>query len=582
MSAARRLYLYGVSAIALTLLCLGAVNLLGLVLDQVAGTAPLVGGFDREGLAVALALLLVGLPLWLVHWWLVERSVRRATPAGEADRRSDLRGFYLAMVAAVCLFFFAIQSTTVLEQALRLPLGADDPTASPLSGAIAVALVALAAWAFHVRTRHFDTLAGPLEGPAAGWSRLYLYGALLGGALVGLRGTAQLIETLGIATLGTGARFWSDAFSWSMTNAIALVVVGGAIWAGHHAYARRLTVAPDWRREAERASGVRAVHDVVGLAVMALVSMYAFADALRGVLAIPLGVGETDSLAHLAELTVGPIVTTLPFLVAGVYCGRSAVRDEERFVGLEAAVDTRRQTRLVLAAIGLAFAAVGASRAFGIGLEQLVGVSTFSYDSALKDELAQFAAYALVGLPVWLVAWAKIQRSGDLARPAESRSTARRGYLFLVIGVTVIAAGIATAFMAYQVIRSVLGVGEARLGADLSQPLAIAIVGGLLLAYHAWVLRGDLAVRSTLEAEAAVPVMAPVVGLPAIEAPATAARAVAVVEGSAAASATPAHEELVLEGPPGADLEPVNRLLREHLPTGWSLRVVSAGVAHGR
>lgn len=573
MSAVRRLYLYGVSAVGLTLLCLGAVNLLQLVLEQVAGTAPLVGGFDREGLAVALALSLVGLPLWLVHWWLVERSVRRPTPAGEADRRSDLRAFYLAVVAAACLFFFAMQSTTVLEQAIRLPFGVDDPSASPLAGSIAVALVALAAWAFHLRTRHLDTLAGPLTGPAAWWSRLYLYGAMLGGALVGLRGIAQLIETLGNAILETGARFGSETFTWSLTNAIALAVVGGAIWAGHLIYARRLTVAPDWRREAERASEVRGVHDVVGLLVMAFISMYAIADALRWVLAIPLGVGETDSLAYLAQLTVGPIVTMLPFLIAGVYCGRNAVRDAERFVGLEAAVDTRRQTRLVLAVLGLAFAAVGTARAFGIGLEQLIGASTFSYDTALKGELAQFAAYAIVGLPVWLVAWAKVQRSGDLARPAESRSTARRGYLFLVIGVAVTAAGIATAFIAYQVIRSVLGIGGVRVGAELAQPLAIAIVGGLLLAYHAWVLRGDMAVRSAVEAEVAAAPIGAAAG------PVTAASA---TKGLIGAPAMPAHEELVLEGPPGADLEPVNRLLREHLPTGWSLRIVSAGGAHGR
>jgi hypothetical protein len=58
MSTARRLYLYGVSAVALTLLCMGAVNLLLLVLEQSPARHPR-RRLDREALA-ALALLLVG------------------------------------------------------------------------------------------------------------------------------------------------------------------------------------------------------------------------------------------------------------------------------------------------------------------------------------------------------------------------------------------------------------------------------------------------------------------------------------------------------------------------------------------
>jgi len=41
MSTVRRLYLYGVSAIALTLVCLGASQLLRLALEQVTGAVPL-------------------------------------------------------------------------------------------------------------------------------------------------------------------------------------------------------------------------------------------------------------------------------------------------------------------------------------------------------------------------------------------------------------------------------------------------------------------------------------------------------------------------------------------------------------
>ena len=563
MSTVRRLYLYGVSAIALWLVCLGVFQLLRLALEQVAGAVPLGAGFDRESLAVALALVLVGLPLWLLHWWLVERSVRRATPEGDADRRSVMRAFYLAVVAAVAVAVLSVQATTLLEQAIRLPLGVSDPYGAPMSDGLALALVAFTAWAFHIRTRHLDTRAGPLTGAAAWVSRLYLYGAMLAGAIVGLRGISQLIETVGNEILGTGATL-ENGFTWSLANAIALTAVGGAVYAGHSVYARRLTVAGDWRSEAERASQVRAVHDVVALAIMAFISLSAAAEALRWILAIPLGVGETDDLARLAQLTVGPIAAMLPFLVGGVFCGRMAVRDAERFVGLEAEVDTQRQTRLVLASLGLAFAAVGSAGAFGIGLEQVLGPGDLVRDVPLKEQLALFGALAIVGLPVWLVAWMRVQRSGAAVPAAESRSTARRGHLFLVIGASVIAAGLALAFILYEAIRTALGIGVVRLGADLSQPIAIVVVGIVLVAYHGWVLRGDLAVRAALEPAAVV--VPPVPGL----------------EASVDTPGPTVREELVLEGPPGADLETINQVLREHLPSGWSLRVVSAGAAHGR
>jgi hypothetical protein len=49
------------------------------------------------------------------------------------------------VIAAVTLFFFAMQSTTLLEKAIRLPLGVSDEYEASIAGAIAVALVALAA-----------------------------------------------------------------------------------------------------------------------------------------------------------------------------------------------------------------------------------------------------------------------------------------------------------------------------------------------------------------------------------------------------------------------------------------------------
>ena len=103
MATARRLYLYIVSGIGLGLILSAGTTLLGLVLDRLgihavdpfsSGPFPVATGsapLNREALAGAIGLMAVGLPLWLIHWGLVERTVRRNGPEAEAERQSQMR-----------------------------------------------------------------------------------------------------------------------------------------------------------------------------------------------------------------------------------------------------------------------------------------------------------------------------------------------------------------------------------------------------------------------------------------------------------------------------------------------------------
>ena len=121
----RRLYLYGVSAIALALMAVGAGSLIELAFERlgraIAGTGVIGPGLDRELLAMSVALLIVGLPLWLAHWWLADRSVRRDTPEADAERRSVIRALYLAGVAAVALGYLAAGGVAFVETLIRAP-----------------------------------------------------------------------------------------------------------------------------------------------------------------------------------------------------------------------------------------------------------------------------------------------------------------------------------------------------------------------------------------------------------------------------------------------------------------------------
>ena len=86
MQAVRRLYLYVMSGITLAVISYGLVLLLRVLLDGVFPDPPYDDfGSSREQLSQAIAMLGVGIPVWAVHWWLVQRSLRpdrpeRATP----------------------------------------------------------------------------------------------------------------------------------------------------------------------------------------------------------------------------------------------------------------------------------------------------------------------------------------------------------------------------------------------------------------------------------------------------------------------------------------------------------------------
>ncbi len=551
MSTIRRLYLYGVSAIALALLAVGAASLLELAFERIgraiAGSSIIDIGLDRELLALSVALLLVGLPLWLVHWWLAERSVRRDTAEADAERRSVVRAVYLAGVCAVGLGYLATGGTALVETLIRAP--ASWP--ADLAGPLARTLVALAVLAFHVRARIKDTATGPLGGAAAWLGRLYLYGGVVGGAFVGLWGVSRTIEIVGNEVLGTAALGSGNALRFEMANAVALVVVGGLICLAHAWYARRLPAFAGWRGEAERTSLVRAAHGVIAVGIATVISIFAAASTLGWLFAQALGVGGSADTARAIQQTAGPLAAMLPFLVGGVLFGLVTVREAGVFRGPEAAVAARRSLRLSIAGIGLAIGSVGLARALGITVEAALGPAVIG-GVAYQDEIAWMLPYAITGLFTWLVAWALVLRDGAADRLVEARSLVRRVYLYLVAGSSVTAAGLALAFLIYQGLRVALDIGFVEAW-ELSQPFVVVGVGGTVLLYHLWVLRGDLATRTAAE-PAEVP---------------------------ASAGVTAVVEELVLEGPAGSDVEPVNQVLRQHLPSGWSLRVVHHGAGAG-
>ena len=93
----RRLYFYAAAFIGLQMLAAGARDLLGTLLDRLIAP-PSLGGADQAvfRLSASAALLLIGLLLWAIHWWVVQRGAARAE-----EQRSSLRRLYAYLVLLV-------------------------------------------------------------------------------------------------------------------------------------------------------------------------------------------------------------------------------------------------------------------------------------------------------------------------------------------------------------------------------------------------------------------------------------------------------------------------------------------------
>ncbi len=85
MKTIRRLYLYSVALVSLEVVVWG---LIGLARSAFAGDE--IGG-DVARLAGALALIFVGIPVFLLHWWLAQKSARE----DEDERSSYIRAIFL-------------------------------------------------------------------------------------------------------------------------------------------------------------------------------------------------------------------------------------------------------------------------------------------------------------------------------------------------------------------------------------------------------------------------------------------------------------------------------------------------------
>src|SRR6266550_1624284 len=201
LPAVQRAYFYLVALVAIHMVVLAVANLLR-VGAELALNAPS-GGFTglpfvfnefnrpsdqhREQASLAIALLVVGLPAWLIHFGMAQRAARRSLE----ERAASFRSFYtrlVVLVTALLVFGYGQRALRLILQGTYIGDGSQFSRFGPgafgleadwparAAGAAAMALTAAGALAYHLWLSNQDRRAVPIAGRAAQLRHLALYG----------------------------------------------------------------------------------------------------------------------------------------------------------------------------------------------------------------------------------------------------------------------------------------------------------------------------------------------------------------------------------------------------------------------
>jgi hypothetical protein len=558
MQVIRRLYLYGMSGITLGVLLAGLNNLFEVVFHALGlGRGDLLGGLtgDREQLSLAIALTVVGLLVWTIHWLVIERGVQASTPEGEAERGSAIRALYLSIVLAVLLLFGVLAGIQLLNFVTQRLLGVvDNPEfgffSADTGAAMATVLVTGLAWAYHAVVRRRDLGSSGMTGAAAWIPRVYLYGAALLGLVMTAINIGTLVRVALDALLGTPSDFGDPGFvRRQAADSLAGLIGWSIVFVGHWWYATSLLRGDGWRAASERRAQLRLAYLVAVMAAAAIATVVFSVQALSSALGLALGADRGFGSESPAESMLGPLLALVPWLVAWLLHHRWMV-DEARALNdpirLAAA---GRVASAAVALVGIAAMAGGSAGLLGLLVDALLGGDRTSGD-IWRNQVADFAAVAFIGAVLWLWNWAALQSRRAEDPAAEARSTVRRAYLLIIFGVSVLGALGSLALLLFELFNSILGVNQfSNPPSEISSSLGALLVAAALAGYHGLAERRDLALRESTSAASEEPMEQPPVAAP----------------------QEVATRSLLLKAPTAVDLDAALAAVRAALPPGSSL-----------
>ncbi len=473
MNTARRWYIYLVCAISLQSATWAVIALLRNLLAGGGGTV----GF----IAFQIAVIVIALPIFLVHWlW-----AQRLSGGDINEREASLRRVYLYGMSGGFLGALVANAFDLVAVSLWMAAGKPgfdelhyySPFHAPLYHLVAIIVLA-ALFYYQQRVISDDAKISPETGGSATIRRLYVFVFSAWGLTMTALAAIHILRWIMLqfgrgAVIGQGIGF--------LTEEAARLIVGVPLWMLFWRQAQGLFGGSS---EEERESALRKFYLYASVFVAVLSAVTNATFILAGFFRRLLGLAPQGDIRDPLPIIIG--MAFLWAYHAYVLRGEAEPAGEARRPGW-----VRRLYLYLVAAIGLAAFLVGLSGDISV----LIRSFTQYFTDTLREQLAWFTAALVAGLPVWLFPWRQAQLGAVAMTPAgaeERRSAVRKYYLYFYLLVATLAVLSSMVYILYRVLSLALGErGEGNLASSLGQAAAYALVGVGVWLYHGSVLRGD-------------------------------------------------------------------------------------------
>jgi hypothetical protein len=478
MKSIRRLYFYLVALISIEVVLWGLVGLLRSIVDRTVS-----GGADA--LARSLALILVGVPIFLIHWLWAQRVSAR----DEEEKTATIRAAFLYAILLGTLIPVVQNFLSFIDRALvqSTGLGVERAFLSFREQTLADNLIAIimngivAAYFWNILRGEWATL--PDKENFSEVRRLYRYIWMLYGLLMTLFGAQQVLRYL----LYIPGDVLGELGREVAVNGIALLVVGTPVWV----YSWRV-IQDSLSDPAEKGSTLRLIILyllALGGVITVITTAWIVVDRLLLLL-----LGKDMTFREFIQEVGGPISVAIPLGAVWAYYGYWLNRHIEAVGDIIRQAAMKRLYNYILSLIGLVVSFVGVATLFAFIIDMMTG-SGIALSDAFRNNLASSTSSLIVGLPLWLMTWRPMQADalsqGELGDHAR-RSVIRKAYLYIVLFASVIG-GMATAVgLVYTLLRVVLtGDRGSDFVNNLLNLVQLLFLFGVVLVYHLNVLRTD-------------------------------------------------------------------------------------------
>ncbi len=466
----RRWYIFLVSAISLHVVTWGIITLLrNLFISSLDA--------QKTQIALEIAIIIIGLPFYLVHWLWAQRLAQK----DDEERLSDVRSFYLYGMMVGFLAPFVNDAFNLIVEVMRLLLQVERrqyyfpklPSSEMILYFFAALVVLGLFWFYHYRL--VSTKPVPQTNGRYLARRIYIYGFSAVGLIMTIIGLSSLVNWV-LFQFGDSSRT-----ELGLPTILSQLIIGVPLWIlfwrqGQHLFAQEA---------GERESALRKFYlymaVFVGVITAVTTTTVIFAEWLRDLL----GLTTTGDIRDPLSVIVGAVILWI-FHTYALHEDADTAGEQPRQAGI------RRLYLYLVAGVGLVAFLVGLAGDISVLMRSLAEKSAISL--GLREELAWYTASLIAGLPVWLIPWQKAQSAAEESSSSadERRSLVRRIYLYFYLFVAAMTMLSSAIYIVSQVVELILGSRDADyLFSDLGQAIAFTLIAGGVWAYHWSILQAD-------------------------------------------------------------------------------------------